>query len=51
MQNEIEFKVNIKALAYYFFENHNISKLIKSYIKTTYKKFILKYDNLKQLIC
>ena len=38
---------NIKPLAYYFFEHRNLSKGVKSDIKTIYKQFISKYDNFK----
>ena len=46
-KEQLKFADNIKPLAYYFFEHRNISKGVKSDIKTTYKQFISKYDNLK----
>ena len=44
-KDQLKFADNIKPLAYYFFEHRNLSKGVKSDIKTTYKQFISKYDN------
>ena len=44
-KEQLKFAENIKPLAYYFFEHRNLSKGVKSDIKTTYKQFIAKYDN------
>ena len=44
-KEQLKFSDNIKPLAYYFFEHRNLSKGVKSDIKTTYKQFISKYDN------
>ena len=44
-KEQLKFAENIKPLAYYFFEHRNLSKGVKSNIKTTYKQFISKYDN------
>ena len=44
-KEQLKFAENIKPLAYYFFEHRNLSKGVKSDIKTTYKQFISKYDN------
>ena len=44
-KEQLKFAENIKPLAYYFFEHRNLSKGVKSDIKTTYKQFISKYEN------
>ena len=44
-KEQLKFAGNIKPLAYYFFEHRNLSKWVKSDIKTAYKQFISKYDN------
>ena len=44
-KEQLKFADNIKPLAYYFFIHRNLSKGVKSDIKTTYKQFISKYDN------
>ena len=54
-KEQLKFAENIKPLAYYLFEHRNLSKGVKSDIKTTYKQFISKYenftvDNLKKLL-
>ena len=44
---QLKFLDNIKPLAYYFFENRNLSKEVKWDIKTNYRHFISKYDSLR----
>ena len=46
-KEQLKFTDNIKPLDYYFFEHRYLSQGVKSDIKTTYKQFISKYDNLK----
>ena len=44
-KEQLKFTDKIKPQVYYFFEHRNLSKGVKSNIKTTYKKFISKYNN------
>ena len=42
-----QLKLADKALAFYFFENRNLSAGVKAGIKTAYNQFKLKYSNFK----
>ena len=44
-KEQLKFADNIKPLAYYFFEQRNLSKGVKPDMKTTHNQFISKYDN------